>query len=358
MGQSLPTRPPKPMFCPMVLKRVAAKTAVIREVAAFLTERSPVPVSGQDGASFLRCLYPQGSGEKVLVFSKMESQGQLLWLADRSGGFQNRNLPTGPDGVWFLPQPVDGEFHPNPRQPACSAVRRAGSCPRSDRNRCWSSFIRQTSRAPRRRANRRFPKSVALQESRSLICLPTMDQVIKLVKTYRLTAGLAERLRLAEEIFRLIEPDLRFFVFSAISAPAAQDVLQEVLQSITTSMKKFAGGSTEEFWAWCYRIARNRLNDHFRKKASDRLQPMPPEELWELVESSAQASSLSPADKHDLEYAMKLLTSAKPECHDYLWKHFVFGMNYAEIAEERNLKYDNVRMKIGRCLDEAKSLVA
>ena len=64
-----------------------------------------------------------------------------------------------------------------------------------------------------------------------------MDQVIKLVKTYRLTAGLAERLRLAEEIFRLIEPDLRFFVFSAISAPAAQDVLQEVLQSITTSMK-------------------------------------------------------------------------------------------------------------------------
>ena len=26
------------------------------------------------------------------------------------------HLPAGPDGVWFLPQPVDGEFHPNPRQ--------------------------------------------------------------------------------------------------------------------------------------------------------------------------------------------------------------------------------------------------
>ena len=185
-----------------------------------------------------------------------------------------------------------------------------------------------------------------------------MDQLIKLVRTYRLTAGLAERLRLAEAIFRLIEPDLRFFVFSAIQPPSAQDVLQEVLKSIATSMKKFEGGSNEEFWAWCYRIARNRLNDHFRKKASDRLQPMLPEELWQLVESSAQSSPLSPADKHDLEYAMNLLTASKPECRDYLWQHYIFGLDYAEIAEERNLNYDNVRIKIGRCLDEAKSLVA
>ena len=48
-----------------------------------------------------------------------------------------------------------------------------------------------------------------------------MKQVIKLVRTYLLTAGLAERLQLAEEIFRLIEPDLRFFVFSATRLPAA-----------------------------------------------------------------------------------------------------------------------------------------
>jgi len=42
-----------------------------------------------------------------------------------------------------------------------------------------------------------------------------MDEVIKLVKTYRLTFGLAERLQLAEAILPLIEPDLPFFVFSA-----------------------------------------------------------------------------------------------------------------------------------------------
>ena len=55
-----------------------------------------------------------------------------------------------------------------------------------------------------------------------------MEQLIKLVKTYRLSSGLAERLRLAEAIFHLIEPDLRAFVFSAIQPQAADDVLQEV----------------------------------------------------------------------------------------------------------------------------------
>ena len=185
-----------------------------------------------------------------------------------------------------------------------------------------------------------------------------MNDLIKLVKTYRLTAGVAERLVLAEEIFRVIEPDLRVFVFSAVNPVVAEDVLQDILFAISTGMSKFVGASKEEFWAWCYRIARNKLNDHFREQAASREQAMPPDELLQMAESSPQASPLSPVDRHDLEYAMKLLTASKPECYDYLWKHFVFGMAYGEIAQEQNLSYDNVRMKIGRCLDEAKSLVS
>lgn len=107
---------PKPEFSPAVLKRIAAKTAAIGDVVAFIKERSAVVVETQDSASVLRRLYPFGSGEKVLIFSDMESQGQLLWEANRSDVIQNRHLPTGSDGIWFLPQPVDGEFHPNPRQ--------------------------------------------------------------------------------------------------------------------------------------------------------------------------------------------------------------------------------------------------
>lgn len=190
-----------------------------------------------------------------------------------------------------------------------------------------------------------------------LLC-PAMDDLIKLVRTYRLTAGVADRLRLAEDIFRRIEPDLRLFVFSAVHPDFAEDISQETLKAVATGLKKFRGDSNEQFWGWAYCIARNKLNDHFRAKTANREDTMTRDELWELVESSGQLSPLSPADRHDLEYALQLLTNSKPECRDYLWQHFVFGMDYREIAEEKNLSYDNVRMKIRRCLDEAKSLVS
>lgn len=184
------------------------------------------------------------------------------------------------------------------------------------------------------------------------------NDLIKHVRTYRFTAGMAERIPLAEKIFTRIEPDLRLFVFSSVAHQNAPDVLQEVLKAVATSLKQFQGDTEKEFWAWCYRIARNKLNDQFRKQASDRMQTVPPEDLWQMMELSAQDAPISPATRHDLEYAMKLLTASKPECHDFLWNHFVFGRDYADIAEERSMSYDNVRMKIGRCLEEAKSLVA
>src|SRR5258708_40149872 len=100
-----------------------------------------------------------------------------------------------------------------------------------------------------------------------------MDDLIKLVRTYRVTAGPAERLRLADKIFGLIAPDLRLFVFSAIRPPAAADVSQEVLKAVATSLNKFTGDTTAQFWAWCYRIARNKLGDHYRSQRIERMQP-------------------------------------------------------------------------------------
>jgi len=185
-----------------------------------------------------------------------------------------------------------------------------------------------------------------------------MDDLIKLVRTYRLTSGLAERTRLAEPIFRKIAPDLHLFVFSHISDRNADDVFQEVLKAVAVSLKTFKGSTEKQFWAWCYGIARNKLNDQYRKQASDRMVPVPPEDLWQMIEVSAQDAPMTPEVRHDLEYAMKLLTNSKPECYDFLWNHFVFGLDYGEIAADRNMSYDNVRMKIGRCLETAKSLVS
>jgi len=107
--------PPKPQFKPETLKRVAKKVSAIKDVILFLSERSPLKVESQDSASVLRHLYRRGSGEKVILFNVMESQGQFVWDADKSDVIQNHHLPTGENGVWFLPQPVSGGFFPNPR---------------------------------------------------------------------------------------------------------------------------------------------------------------------------------------------------------------------------------------------------
>ena len=114
-AKPLPAPPPKPTFQKTVLARIANKVADIKDVIGFLAERSPVQVNGQDSASVLRHLYLCGSGEKILIFTDMRSQGQFLWEADRSDLIQQRHLPAGNDGVWFLPQPVSGGFFPNPR---------------------------------------------------------------------------------------------------------------------------------------------------------------------------------------------------------------------------------------------------
>ena len=185
-----------------------------------------------------------------------------------------------------------------------------------------------------------------------------MDDLIKNVRTYRFAAGLAERIRLAEQIFRRIEPDLRIFVFSSVTNDAAKDALQEVLKAIATILNKFQGDTEKQFWAFCYRIARNKISDHYRQQYAERFQPVDPAELWKMMEVSAQDAPISAAVRHDLDYAIKLLTAAKPDCSDLLWRHYVVGLDYAELAEERNQTYDAIRMQIGRCLDQAKSLVS
>ena len=106
---------PKPNFQKAALTRVAKQAASITDPVHFLAERSPVDVARQDSASVLRHLYERGTGEKVLIFTELQSQGQFLWQADQTDRIRHPYLPAGNDGVWFLPQPVCGRYLPNPQ---------------------------------------------------------------------------------------------------------------------------------------------------------------------------------------------------------------------------------------------------
>lgn len=182
-----------------------------------------------------------------------------------------------------------------------------------------------------------------------------MDDLTKLVRTYQLTAGLADRERLADVIFAQVEPAMRLFVNGKIRPQFADDVLQEVLKAIVVSLSKF---TSSDFLAWCRGVARHKIHDQYQdnKKASERFQGLPPEEIWGLVDFSAAVEPLNSADRLDLETAMKLLAASKPGCEEFLWRHIAMDEEYDVIGEDHDMSYDAVRMQVGRCLDEAREI--
>lgn len=183
-----------------------------------------------------------------------------------------------------------------------------------------------------------------------------MGDVIQLVRSYREAATLDQRLTVGDALLRQIAPDLQLFLLSSSPRDSA-DLLQEILVLIVRGLLRFEGTTEQAFWAWGYRIARNKLADHFRGKAM-KLEPIAPEDIGRLVDASQAVETLSAEDRDDLAFAMRLLAQAKPDCLEFLWSHFVAGFDYGEIAEERGLSYDNTRMKIGRCLETAQALMA
>jgi RNA polymerase sigma factor (sigma-70 family) len=162
----------------------------------------------------------------------------------------------------------------------------------------------------------------------------------------------------AEAIIRRISPDIRVFIYSSIRPDDAEDAMQEVLKAVALNLKKFQGDTEKEFWAWCYRISRNKLSDFYRKEYAAQTVPVEPEELYRLMEVSAQTRPMTAGVRHDLDHIIKLLTATRPQCAKLLWDHFVVGLDYNEIAEFLNEAYDTVRMRVTRCLEDARALAS
>ena len=105
-----PPRPPSATFSPQALSKVADRLATIEPLPS-LVQRSPIDPETVTSKAFLLSVYKPG--EKVLVFDDFMSQGKALFEVDRG---HNQSVPQGgPDGVWFLSNPVDGLEYPNPR---------------------------------------------------------------------------------------------------------------------------------------------------------------------------------------------------------------------------------------------------
>jgi hypothetical protein len=122
--------PKKPEFEATALSQFAGSLAGTVDLL-WLAARSAVDPCAVTPAQFLEALYRPN--EKVLIFTDNKSQGDAVWPDDA--------IPDrGPHGVWFLAQPVDGKYHPNPRQGTMS--RRSEEAVMS-----WRYFVIESDRA-------------------------------------------------------------------------------------------------------------------------------------------------------------------------------------------------------------------
>jgi hypothetical protein len=133
MGDGVPPAPmpprrlKRPPFEPLKLAQFAGQCR--REITLdWLSDRSPVAIApaAEQGATtakqFLNALYEPA--ENVLLFTRFYSQGDFIWsacgggcvrLAERQGvASVTSPLPHGgPEGVWFLNQPITGGWQIN-----------------------------------------------------------------------------------------------------------------------------------------------------------------------------------------------------------------------------------------------------
>ncbi len=193
--------------------------------------------------------------------------------------------------------------------------------------------------------------------SYGLISSKKMESLVKLAREYREAEDLETRTTIAEAIVCAVAPQLFPYLVQRVGQQAAEDVCQEATMAIVRNLRQFRGDQDKQFWKWCYHVARNKSADHLRRRSREPLTPIDPEVLWATVEASGQEEPISAGERLDLEYAMELLQKSKPTCYDLLWKHFILGWGYQEIALEQGATYDAVRVAVARCLKTVVSMM-
>jgi hypothetical protein len=108
----------RPAFNPDRAKQIADRLPASVDLQ-WLKRRSPVP-TWITPAEYLSAIFPHG--DQVLVFSNYRSQGEALYQnwslkVDRDA---LKSFVSGHQDVWFLSNPVDGQYHFNPRQDSMS----------------------------------------------------------------------------------------------------------------------------------------------------------------------------------------------------------------------------------------------
>ena len=114
----------------------------------------------------------------------------------------------------------------------------------------------------------------------------------------------------------------------ALTHAERQDVLQEVLQSVAMSIKKFDHTREERsFRGWLRRITKNQISDHFREKAKDEnVERLPSDpERWSIsIPAPEFDDAVDPEEEVSEQQVLlrQILRRIRPEFREKSWEVF------------------------------------
>jgi RNA polymerase sigma-70 factor, ECF subfamily len=148
---------------------------------------------------------------------------------------------------------------------------------------------------------------------------------------------------------RYIQPVYRYLHSRLGSVHEAEDITSQTFMSAYEALPNYR--EQGQFAAWLFRIARSKMNDHFRK-STNRFE----------VELDAAEGFLQKEDTlgmivqdEDLSRLRSIIQKLNPEEQDLIRLRFVADMSFVEMAELLGKREDAVKKSVYRLLARLKS---
>jgi len=146
---------------------------------------------------------------------------------------------------------------------------------------------------------------------------------------------------------RYVQPIYRYIYSRVGTAHAAEDITSQTFMAAYEALDRYR--ERGQFSAWLFRIARSKMNDHFRRSRRE----VGLEAAGELLEREDALGTLIRAE--ELSQIRSIIRDLDEDEQELIRLRYVADLSFAEIADLLNRREDAVKKSVYRLLARLKS---